>query len=98
MTTLRNVWKERVKRPGKRWLSLSASPGPLPTCTKRGNVDLSKGALIQETTSGRNIQLVDGIALKQWVTQHKAQQTGPVAEPAAITQPLPPSCPNCNAT
>src|SRR5690606_1862471 len=52
MTTLRNVWKERVKRPGKRWLSLSASPGPLPTCTKRGNVDLSKGALIQETMDG----------------------------------------------
>ncbi|GGI91616.1 restriction endonuclease [Halopseudomonas pertucinogena] len=52
----------------------------------------------QGFASGRNIQLVDGIALKQWVTQHKAQQTGPVAEPAAITQPLPPSCPNCNAT
>lgn len=52
--------------------------------------------------SGRNIQLIDGSRLKQWLAQHRTASTEPVcAEPAQpMHQPVPenPACPACGST
>ena len=50
--------------------------------------------------SGRNIQLVDGAVLKQWIAQHRSQQSKPAPAPTTLVtpeQPHAPTCPRCNA-
>lgn len=51
----------------------------------------------QDFASGRNIQLIDGPVLKQWIAQHRTQQSTPAPAPAVPEQPHTPSCPQCNA-
>lgn len=54
----------------------------------------------QDFASGRNIQLIDGPILKQWIAQHKSQPSkAPPAPTTLVTpeQPQVPSCPQCNA-
>lgn len=65
-----------------------------------GGFVVTSGRFTQEAqnfASGRNIQLIDGPVLKQWIAQHKTQQSKPA--PAAVTpeQPHTPSCPQCHA-
>ncbi|MCO5787027.1 restriction endonuclease [Pseudomonas sp. G11-1] len=52
--------------------------------------------------AGRNIQLIDGIRLKQWLAQHRATPAEPKpAEPdQPAHQPIPenPTCPVCSST
>ncbi|NLY59840.1 MAG: restriction endonuclease, partial [Gammaproteobacteria bacterium] len=65
-----------------------------------GGFVVTSGRFTQEAqnfASGRNIQLIDGSVLKQWIVQYKSQQTAPVSESAATAQPQSPSCPRCNA-
>lgn len=65
-----------------------------------GGFVVTSGRFTQEAqnfASGRNIQLIDGPVLKQWIAQHKTQQGKPAPAPAAPEQPHTPSCPQCNA-
>src|SRR5690606_32494531 len=47
--------------------------------------------------SGRNIQLIDGVVLKRWIAQHKAERTIPEPPPAMQEETKIPQCPKCNA-
>ena len=65
-----------------------------------GGFVVTSGRFTQEAqnfASGRNIQLIDGPVLKQWIAQHRTQQSKPAPAPAAPEQPHTPSCPQCNA-
>lgn len=67
-----------------------------------GGFVVTSGGFTQEAqnfASGRNIQLIDGPVLKQWIALHRTQQSKPAPAPAAPEpeQPHTPSCPQCNA-